>query len=62
MGYIELPQNKQMKIFKSLKTGHAASDAYFKNQPIWFDSDMLRSFLLGICFGTIITVVVMGLI
>tara|TARA_Y100000780_G_scaffold5375_1_gene4817 strand:+ start:83 stop:238 length:156 start_codon:yes stop_codon:yes gene_type:complete len=51
-----------MKNFISLKTGHAASDAYFKNQPIWFDSDMLRSFLLGICFGTIITVVVMGLI
>ena len=55
MGYIELPQNKQMKIFKSLKTGHAASDAYFKNQPIWFDSDMLHFCLLGVCLGTIIT-------
>ncbi len=62
MEYTELPQNKQMKNFLSQKIGHAASDAYFKNQPIWFDSDMLRSFLLGICFGTIITAVVMGLI
>ena len=51
-----------MKNFISLKTGHAASDAYLKNQPIWFDSDMLRSCLLGVCVGVIITVVVMGLI
>jgi|TARA_Y100000310_G_scaffold47822_1_gene44409 hypothetical protein len=54
MEYIGLPQNKQMKNFISLKTGHAASDAYFKNQPIWFDSDMLYSFLLGVCIGVIV--------
>ena len=51
-----------MKNFISLKTGHAASDAYLKNQPIWFDSDMLRACLLGVCVGVIITAVVMGLI
>jgi len=48
-----------MKNFVTLKTGHAASDAYFKNQPIWFDNDMLRSFFLGVCIGAIITTVVL---
>ena len=62
MEYIGLPQNKQMKNFLSQKIGHAASDAYFKNQPIWFDSDILCFFLLGVGLGAIITKVVMVLV
>ena len=51
-----------MKNFIAPKTGHAASDEWFKNQPIWFDIDMLRSFLLGIFLGAFIaTIVIMCL-
>jgi hypothetical protein len=35
------------KNFFSLKTGHHASDEFFKKQAIWHDSDLLKSFLLG---------------
>jgi len=43
------------KNFYTPKTGHAASDAYFKNTPIWFDSDLLRSFCIGAVVGSLIT-------
>ena len=43
-----------MKIFKSLKTGHAASDAFFQNQPVWDDTDMTRSCVLGFCIGVVV--------
>ena len=34
------------------KTGHHASDKYFKNYaPLWFDSDMLKSFIFGFLWG-----------
>ena len=52
---------KPMKNFGSLKSGHAASDAYFKNQPIWYDSDMLRSCMLGFCIGVIVTSIVIAM-
>ena len=46
--------------FFSLKTGHHASDEYFKNQALWHDSDLLKAFLLGAfigcVFGWLITV------
>jgi len=48
------------KNFFSSKTGHHASDEYFKNQALWHDSDLLKSFLLGAfigcVFGWLITV------
>ena len=48
------------KNFFSPKTGHHASDEYFKNQALWHDSDLLKSFLLGAfigcVFGWLITV------
>ncbi len=37
--------------FFSLKTGHHASDVFFKNQAIWHDSDILKSFLIGAFVG-----------
>ena len=40
--------------FFSLKTGHHASDEYFKNQAIWHDSDLLKSFLLGAFIGGLV--------
>mgnify|MGYP003326657329 CR=1 FL=1 len=43
------------KNYSGIKTGHAPSDAYFKRQPIWFDSDMLNAFLIGIGNGVIFT-------
>jgi hypothetical protein len=50
-----------MKNFGSIKTGHAASDAYFKNQPIWFDGDMVHSCILGFCIGVVTAVVVIAM-
>ena len=48
------------KNFFSPKTGHHASDEYFKNQALWHDSDLLKAFLLGVfigcVFGWLITV------
>ena len=42
------------KNFFSPKTGHHASDEFFKNQPLWHDNDLLKSFLLGIFIGSIV--------
>ena len=51
-----------MKIFKSLKTGHAASDAFFRNQEaLWSDEDMARSCILGFCIGSVVMAFVIGL-
>ena len=41
--------------FSGYETGHAPSDAYFKRQPIWFDSDIVKSWALGFTLGSIIT-------
>lgn len=43
--------------YYTLKTGHKASDMYFKSQPFWFDSDLLTSFILGSISGAIFTVI-----
>ena len=42
------------KNFYSLKTGHHASDEFFKKQAIWHDSDLLKSFLLGAFIGGLV--------
>jgi|TARA_Y100001963_G_C6680296_1_gene399515 curli production assembly/transport component CsgF len=39
------------KNFLNLKTGHHASDEYFKHMPIWNDSDILKTFLFGLGVG-----------
>ena len=39
--------------FFALKTGHKASDEYFKNMSVWCDSDMLASWVLGFLAGCI---------
>ena len=44
--------------FYTHKTGHAASDAYFKKQAIWMDSDLLRSFCIGMGIGAFLTIIV----
>ena len=44
--------------FGGYKSGHAVSDAYFKKQPIWFDSDMLHAFLIGIGHGALLTMLI----
>jgi len=43
------------KNFFPLKTGHKASDEYFKNLAIWHDIDMVKSCMLGFVIGIIIT-------
>jgi len=50
------------KNFFPLKTGHASSDAYFKKQPIWFDSDMLHAFIIGVGHGALIATLLIFLI
>ena len=37
------------------ETGHKASDVWFKNQPTWFDSDMIGGVLFGMFLGMSIT-------
>lgn len=40
------------------KTGHIASDVYFKYYAaIWHDSDMLKSFVTGTLFGILIAII-----
>ena len=36
------------------KTGHEASDKYSKNTPIWFDSDLLHAFIVGVVIGSLV--------
>jgi curli production assembly/transport component CsgF len=48
------------KNFFSPKTGHHASDEYFKNQALWHDSDLLEYFLLGAFIGAVITFFAFG--
>ena len=44
--------------FYTHKTGHAASDAYFKKQAIWMDSDLLNAFLIGSGSGALVALIV----
>ena len=37
------------------ETGHKASDVWFKNQPTWFDSDMIGGVLFGMFLGMSLT-------
>jgi len=43
------------KNYFSLKTGHKASDEFFKQSPIYCDSDLIKHsavwFIIGICTG-----------
>ena len=39
------------KNFFPLKTGHHVSDEYFKQMPIWHDTDILKTFLFGLSVG-----------
>ena len=43
-----------MKNFFPYKTGHKASDEYFKNQPIWHVIDMVKAYFLGACTSPIV--------
>ena len=38
----------------SFKTGHHASDEYFKHVPIWCDTDLLKTFLHGLSVGAFV--------
>lgn len=41
--------------FISKKTGHHASDEYFKHHAaLWYDSDMATAFVGGFIFGILI--------
>ena len=46
------------KNFIQLKTGHKASDEFFKNVPAWHDVDILKFFIFGLCMGSILTVAI----
>jgi hypothetical protein len=41
-----------------MKTGHAASDEYFKHVALWYDSDMLKTFIHGTLFGILLTLMI----
>jgi hypothetical protein len=43
------------KNYFSFKTGHKASDVYFKNTPQWFDSDIFSAWVHGVIFGILIS-------
>jgi len=42
------------KNFLYQKTGHHASDEYFKNMPVWHDIDILKTFLFGLGIGVLV--------
>jgi len=46
------------KNFFPLKTGHKASDEYFKNLAIWHDIDLVKAFTFGMVGGVIISILV----
>ena len=46
------------KNFFALKTGHKASDEYFKNLAIWHDIDILKTFMFGMVCGAIISILI----
>ena len=45
------------KNYISSKTGHKPSDEFFKTLPVWFDSELLISFILGSTAGFFLGVV-----
>ena len=45
------------KNFFSPKTGHHASDEYFKNQALWHDSDLLKMWFVGVACGLVLSLV-----
>ena len=47
-----------IKNFFPYKTGHKASDEYFKNLAIWHDIDLAKAFMFGIVCGMIISILV----
>ena len=49
------------KNFFSLKTGHKASDEYFKNLAIHHDIDLVKSYFLGVCTSSIILYLIWSL-
>ena len=44
-----------IKNFFPVKTGHKASDDYFKNLAVWHDIDIVESWMLGFSTGSILT-------
>ena len=42
------------KNFFPTKTGHESSDKFFKNIPIWYDSDMIGVTLHGVVLGFVL--------
>jgi len=50
-----------IKNFFPLKTGHKASDEYFKNQAIWHDIDLVKAYFLGACTSPIILFCIWGI-
>jgi len=43
------------KNFPRWKSGHEASDEYFKNAPLWHDIDIIKSFIFGVLLGSVLT-------
>tara|TARA_B110000305_G_C19397188_1_gene618098 strand:+ start:1366 stop:1566 length:201 start_codon:yes stop_codon:yes gene_type:complete len=43
-----------LKNFNRNTTGHKTTDAWLANQGIWYDSDMIRSVLIGLVVGVAI--------
>ena len=44
-----------IKNFFPIKTGHKASDDYFKNLAVWHDIDIVKSWMLGFSTVSILT-------
>ena len=45
------------KNYFSIKTGHEASDKYFKFAPTWHDSDIIKAWAIGAIVGIFVTLV-----
>ena len=43
------------KNFLWWKSGHEASDEYFKNAPLWHDIDIAKAFIFGVFVGSFFT-------
>jgi hypothetical protein len=45
-----------IKNFAVPKTGDEVLDEHFRNTPLWYDTDMLKMYVIGILTGALMTV------
>ena len=45
-----------IKNFAVPKTGDEALDEHFRNTPLWYDTDMIKMYVIGILTGALMAV------